>query len=254
MVKNINGIDSGLRTKPLDADALKTSERSAAVKNAEVKEIQEDERVKGGLRSKKDERAKGDVLRGRDEKVRKDVYGSVIASSKDGDTVSAKKDALEALETGMVFKKEEDKKAVRTDESLAGVSQDQLETMYLQGDIDKVKYDREVQRREELKGEDTSPAKTDEKTSDQKVLKQENENEALKSEEEKREEKAEEAAKGDASERIKEAQKENEAFSKEMGGLNAEKEDKKLKAEALEEGIANDRAAIVEDIFTGEKK
>lgn len=228
MANDINGINSNVRIKPADSEALKTASRSAAVKKDETKEIQKDDRIQ------------------------KEVYGSVIASSGDGDTVSAKKQALEALETGMVFKKDDEtQRAVNSQESLSGYSEDQLESMYLRGDINKVKYDREIQRREELKGEEPSKTELSKEAVAKEAEEEEKEAEALKTEEEKREERAEDAAKGDASERIKEAQKENEAFSKEMGVLNARKEDTELKSEALKEGIANDRAALVEDIFTG---
>lgn len=107
------------------------------------------------------------------EEVKSSVYGDVIGASKDGDTVSAKKQAMEALNTGMVFKKtvEEDpvKKAQKVEEKkekketseLEIATDDQLDAMFEQGKISKIKYDEENKRREILRGEEDKKDKKD---------------------------------------------------------------------------------------------
>lgn len=115
---------------------------------------------------------------------------SLIGTSEDGDTAKASKKGLENVSEGIVINKSAEKAGaaaetaakVETDDkkkevdSLTSYSGDQLETLYEQGRITKNELDRELERRERLKGEDDE--KLDEKAAD-KDIKKEDENKAL---------------------------------------------------------------------------
>lgn len=83
----------------------------------------------------------------------KAVYGDVLAVSENGDTVTARKEALQALDDGMVVNKTTEESEEDVD-SLTGYSKDELKTLYQKGTINKFKYDQEIERRERLEGED----------------------------------------------------------------------------------------------------
>lgn len=80
------------------------------------------------------------------------VYGDVVGRSTDGDTTRVKKDAMEALNTGMVFAKEE------RENNLMEFSRDQLTVMVDKGDITENRYDHEITRRDELQEKDDKSA------------------------------------------------------------------------------------------------
>ncbi len=88
----------------------------------------------------------------RAEETEKSVYGDVVGKSSDGDTTRVKKDAMEALETGMVFQKEE------KENSLIEYNRDQLTVMQEKGDITKNEYTHEITRRDEIMEKDEKSA------------------------------------------------------------------------------------------------
>lgn len=75
------------------------------------------------------------------------VYGSVLDVSEDGDTVSARPEALAALDDGIVMRKTE---TVSEQTSFVGISDSQMKTMYLKGEISNADYTKEIERRERL--------------------------------------------------------------------------------------------------------
>lgn len=157
------------------------------------------------------------------EQLDQQVYGDVIGSSKDGDTVNAKKESLEALDTGMVFKKEENI-------SLTGKTEDQLEVLYQQGKISKNDYDREEERRAAIKGEDPNDSKAKE------ILDEENE-----------------AAKEKDSEAINSTEQQNTKNAETLGKLVGLENEGKIVFDAIENADKADRMAIIEDIFNTNK-
>ena len=93
---------------------------------------------------------------GSTDEAEKAMYGDVVGRSSDGDTTRVKQDAIEALETGMVFQKDE------REGNLMEWSRDQLTTMLDRGDITNNEYEREIARRDEImeKDEESAAAKT----------------------------------------------------------------------------------------------
>ena len=100
------------------------------------------------------------------EETEKSVYGDLVGKSSDGDTTRVKKDAMEALETGMVFQKEEkedrlDAMAVKKEDKendLMEYNRDQLTVMLDRGDITKNEYNHEITRRDEIMEKDEKSA------------------------------------------------------------------------------------------------
>lgn len=94
-----------------------------------------------------------------------------IGVSKDGDVAKASKEAMENINEGLVMRKpaevrpEDTNKAENTDKvtgadntkvsSLIGYSKDELERLYLQGKINSNQLDKELERRDEIRGEKT---------------------------------------------------------------------------------------------------
>lgn len=103
-----------------------------------------------------DTKAQADREAVRQDEAQKAMFGDVVGRSSDGDTTRVKQDAMEALETGMVFQKD-DKEG-----NLMEWSRDQLATMLDRGDITNNQYDREIARRDEImeKDEESAAAKT----------------------------------------------------------------------------------------------
>lgn len=99
-----------------------------------------------------------------DAKTASEVYGDVLSVSDDGDVATATKQSMRALSDGIVMPKE---KAEEEIDSLTGFTASQLDTLYSQGKISKYDYDREVERRDDLKeqsGIDTVKADATSKT------------------------------------------------------------------------------------------
>ena len=90
------------------------------------------------------------------EETARSVYGDVLGRSSDGDTTRVKKDAMEALEAGMVFSKDE------KENNLMEFNRDQLKVMVEKSDITENRYNHEITRRDEImeKDEESAFAKT----------------------------------------------------------------------------------------------
>ena len=86
------------------------------------------------------------------EETERSVYGDVVGRSSDGDTTRVKKDAMEALETGMVFSKDE------KENNLMEFNRDQLKIMVERSDITENRYNHEITRRDELMEKDDESA------------------------------------------------------------------------------------------------
>ena len=214
----------------------------------------------------------------RDKEIKEAVYGEVIGVSENGDIATAKEESVKALEDGMVFKKgpdntenapkaaDEDKNAeqlqdIRTDDnknkglediklntreeeitSLTGYTDDQLQTLYTQGKIDKIKYDQEIERRKELMQEDDDKAvqETKEEQKNIDTIKT-----AEQDEDKDKEDKTEDKSK------IKDEIAQNEKAIETLGRVYANEADEQLRAQAVEEALKSGRMDIVEDIFNG---
>ncbi|MBO4266122.1 MAG: hypothetical protein J5910_02930 [Lachnospiraceae bacterium] len=156
-----------------------------------------------------------------DDEASRQVYGDVVGKSSDGDTTRVKQDAMEALETGMVFTKDE------KDGNLMEFNRDQLNIMREKGDITDHQYDHEITRRDEIMEKDEKSAFA--KSNAEMIEKQRKE--------------AEEKAKEAAKERLEEIQN---------GGKNKEEA-----AKTDDEKKAEDKNAvnkIAEDKKAEEKK
>ena len=161
--------------------------------------------------------------------LQKEIYGDLIGVSGNGDTATAKEESVKALEDGMVFKKSEDEKI----DSLTGYTTDQLDELYNEGKIDKIKYDREIKRREELNGkEDDSKVEEDKEDVPGRVTDEKDE---------------------DDSEDTKKTIQSNEEAIQTMGRVFAREEDEQMRAQAVEEALKNGRMEIMDDIFNGSK-
>jgi len=145
------------------------------------------------------------------------AYGEVLDISEDGDTVTARPEAMRALEDGMVMLKEDTAETSTEDEtplgSLNGYSGQQIETLYRQGRISRNDYQSEMDRRDRLK----------EQLSDDS----DNNN-------------------ADRTERIAE----NRTFAQNMGKVNAAKTDGEIEDAAMVTAMENGRSDIALDIFT----
>ncbi|MCR4683917.1 MAG: hypothetical protein K5649_00460 [Lachnospiraceae bacterium] len=180
------------------------------------------------------------------------VYGNVLAKDEDGDTLAAKQQALDALEDGMVFVKEQstaEKVAEESDkpsaaeklaeeeakeekdekeqaQSLTGVSAQQLETMYLQGKISRYQYDQEIGRRDVL-------MEKEEKTVGQ-------------AEEEEDEEKETNPA---SAEQIRKEIENNNGFNERMSKLAAATAEEEIRGDAILKAGENDRVDLMNQVF-----
>ncbi|MCR4787199.1 MAG: hypothetical protein K5888_01305 [Lachnospiraceae bacterium] len=212
----------------------------------------------------------------RREEVREAVYGDVIGVSENGDTATAKEESVKALEDGMVFKKgpdnadaqkaAADEKNVRDErnaakpelqdiklekedekiDSLTGYTKDQLQTLYSQGKIDKIKYDREIERRKELMQEDDQEKVAAREEDEKKTTEKADTVKAVKDEEDKEEEN-----KQDNSDKIRNTIESNEKAIETMGRVVATEQDERLRADAVQDALRNDRMDIMADIFNG---
>ncbi len=184
------------------------------------------------------------------------VYGNVLSKDEDGDTRAAKQQALDALEDGMVFVKEqsaaeklaeeeakeaekpsaaeklaeeeakEEKDEKAQAQSLTGVSAQQLETMYLQGKISRYQYDQEIGRRDVL-------MEKEEKTVGQ-------------AEEEEDEEKETNPA---SAEQIRKEIENNNGFNERMSKLAAATAEEEIRGDAILKAGENDRVDLMNQVF-----
>ena len=190
---------------------------------------QEDRKINTGqtenIKLPETEEKKSAVQSDNDEAARS-VYGDVVGKSTDGDTTRVKQDAMEALETGMVFAKDE------KEGNLMEFNRDQLSIMLEKGDITDNQYKHEITRRDEIMEKDEKSAFA--KSNADMIEKQRKE--------------AEEKAKEAAKERLQEIQN---------GGKNKEEAAKADDEKKAEDKNAEDKNAvnkIAEDKKAEEKK
>lgn len=179
--------------------------------------------------------------KGERDSVKEAVYGNVIGVSANGDVASAKEVSLKALDDGMVFKKEEIT-------SLVGYTENQLQEMYQKGEIDKNKYDQEVERRAKIRKEETEPnpiLKDDKKKEDAKA----EEVAAKKDEEKDSDDKTSPLVKDETEDVSKAKEAKNTDIAKDMAKLVSDQQEQTLKANAVKDAIANDRADLIADVF-----
>ena len=162
-----------------------------------------------------DTKAQSDRDAAKSDEAEKAMYGEVVGRSSDGDTTRVKQDAIEALETGMVFQKDE------KEGNLMEWSRDQLTTMLDRGDITNNQYNREISRRDEImeKDEESAFAK-----SNAEMI-------------EKQKEEAEEKAKEKTKERLDELQGKNDTDQTKVGDEEEEDEDENTNLQRLENGM-----------------
>ena len=172
----------------------------------------------------------------RAEETAKSVYGDVVGKSEDGDTTRVKKDAMEALETGMVIKKEE------KENDLMEFNRDQLTVMRDRGDITKNEYNHEITRRDEIMEKDEKSAFA---KSNAEMI-------------EKQKEDAQKKAQEKAKERLDEIQgndKKSENTEKLENGMNmlaAGEKSLLIEEDAVEEAAKNNRSEIIDQILNPE--
>ena len=125
------------------------------------------EKTGAGIEPKVQEPAKDQPA----EKVKINDGRETIGVSKDGDVAKASKEALNNINEGLVMRKptevraEDTNKAENADKvtgsdnakvsSLIAYSKDELERLYLQGKINSNQLDKELERRDEIRGEKT---------------------------------------------------------------------------------------------------
>lgn len=126
--------------------------------------------------------------------------------------------------------------------SLTGYTDDQLQTLYTQGKIDKIKYDQEIERRKELMQEDDEKAvqQTEEEQKDTDAVKAAEQNRGNEEDEKKEE-----------TSRIQDEIERNEQAAETLGRVYANEADEQLRAQAVQEALASGRMDIVADIFNG---
>ncbi|MCR5590897.1 MAG: hypothetical protein K6F73_05135 [Lachnospiraceae bacterium] len=206
-----------------DKKIIQQQDKDIAAKEAEKKADEREDALKA-------ERA---------EETEKEVYGDVVARSTDGDTTRVKKDALEALESGMVFHKDE------KENMLMEFNRDQLTVMLDKGDITKNEYNHEILRRDEIMEKDEKSAFA---KSNAEMIEQQKE-EAQKKAEEKAKERLEELQNGGS-----ENEEKANALEKGMNMLAAGAKGLEIEEEAVENAAANNRSEIIDQILNPDEE
>ncbi len=209
----------------------------------------------------------------------------VLGRNMDGDTSRASRTGLENLKEGIVIKKDpaqeaaaqkeakdEEEKSSEKVSSMLGFTDTQVEELYYQGKISKNDYQTEIDRRDRIDKE--AGLKEEEKEDDEKnpVIEASKEEEKKVSEEKAAKAKDESTAPADSmgnkddkdkkvsgedddrKKLISDEMERDNAFAKEMGQINQRQQDFSLRADAITEGIANDRAEKVIDILDAAEK
>ena len=227
IMMQIGGIDN------LVLKEVKFPERADQnVEKAALKE--EDLKTQETAKKDKDEEEKAAK---RAEETEKSVYGDLVGKSSDGDTTRVKKDAMEALEAGMVIKKED------KENDLMEYNRDQLTVMRDKGDITKNEYNHEITRRDEIMEKDEKSAFA---KSNAEMI-------------EKQKEEAKEKAQEKAKERLDEMQagneKSEENTAKLENGMNMLAGSEKsllIEEDAVEEAAKNGRSDVIDQILNGD--
>lgn len=173
------------------------------------------------------------------EKTEESVYGNLVGKSADGDTTRVKKGAMEALETGMVFAKDDKEK----ENNLMEFNRDQLTVMVDKGDITENRYNHEITRRDELMEKDEKSAFA--KSNAEMIEKQKEE--ATKKAQEKAKERLDEIQGKGTKEEEKEEKLENG-----MNRLAASEKGLEIEEEAVEDAARNGRSEIIDQILNPE--
>ena len=215
-----------------------------------------------------------------------DIDSVLVGRNADGDTTKASRIGLENLKDGIVIRKDpaqetaslkkEEEKAQEKVGSMMVFTDTQVEELYYQGRISRNDYETELKRRERL--DEEAGVKTEEKEDDKKnpvieASKEEEKKEAKKASEEKatqakqtavapkdsmgNKDEGDKKAAGIDENRKKlisdEIEKDN-AFAKEMGQINQRQQDFSLRADAITDGMANDRTDMVIDVLDAAEK
>lgn len=173
----------------------------------------------------------------RTEKTEESVYGDLVGKSSDGDTTRVKKGAMEALETGMVFAKDE------KENNLMEFNRDQLTVMVDKGDITENRYNHEITRRDELMEKDDKSAFA--KSNAEMIEKQKEE--AEKKAQEKARERLDEMQ-GKGTEKEENSQK----LENGMNRLAASEKGLEIEEEAVENAAKNGRSEVIDQILNPE--
>ncbi len=222
----IGGVDN-LVLKQVTLPSEKENEEKKTVIQEEDAKVR-DEAAAAAQKDREDEK--------RAEDVAKNVYGDVVGKSTDGDTTRVKKDAMEALETGMVLKKED------KEDNLMEFNRDQLLVKEEQGDITKNQYNHEIVRRDELMKKDDKSAFA--KTNAEMIEKQEKE--------------AKEKAQEKAKERLDEMQgkgQEDENDARLENGMNmlaGSEKSLQIEEDAVQTAAQNNRSELIDQILNPE--
>ena len=253
----IGGIDNLVIKQPAAAAAYEQDDKKKIITEEVDKKAVEPEKDSGykPQTDTEDEASRG-------------VYGDVVGKSSDGDTTRVKQDAMEALETGMVFAKDE------KDNNLMEFNRDQLSVMREKGDITDHQYDHEISRRDEImeKDEESAFAKSNaemiekqRKEAEEKAREaakerlEEIRNGGKKEEEVKKEDetKKEEDAKKAAETKKEDEEKENtnpnlERLENGMNRLAGAQGSLRIEEEAVENAAENGRSEVIDQILNPE--
>ena len=194
-----------------------------------------EEDLKASEAAKKDREEEAKEAK-RAEETEKSVYGDIVGKSSDGDTTRVKKDAMEALETGMVNKKED------RENDLMEYNRDQLTVMLDKGDITKNEYNHEITRRDEIMEKDEKSAFA--KSNAEMIEKQKEE--AEKKAQEKAKERLDEIQGGDK------AEENAKRLENGMNALAAGQKSLLIEEDAVEQAAQNGRSDVIDQILNGD--
>lgn len=250
--------------EPVNINQIQNSMQMGAVRRAQTITNPDKTQDNADNAARKAADTAGKAANQAEDAAAKGIYGDVLDISEDGDTVTARPEALQKLEDGMVTlksggedeksvtemeresaekraelmeerrekaeesrearqarreeqeQKAEDKAAENTSNinSLKGYPDNMVDTLYRQGKIDSRTYNSEIERRERL---DEMRGVGEEDTTERNI-------------------------------------ENNNAFNREMTGINAQGEQDERQTEALFTAAENGRIDIAKDIFTDNEK
>jgi len=200
-----------------------------------------------------------------------DSEEKLVGLSADGDTAKASKEALESLDAGIVVNKTDSLKVetspameekapinenVKTDlekkiSNLSSFTANQLDAMFLKGQISRYDYDKELERREKISEESKTLKEEDEKD---KLIEDEKEKKEAAStiDNSSKDTRSDAENNEDRKKYITEEIERNDEFASEMNSLEVEKEDIELKTQNMQAVIDNDREEIMDQIYNGD--
>jgi len=202
----------------------------------------------------------------------------LVSRNADGDTTKASRIGLENLKDGIVIRKDpaletaalkkEEEKAQEKVGSMMGFTDAQVEELYYQGRISRNDYEMELKRRERidsaagLKEEDKknpvveSSKEEAKKVSDEKAAQAKEAAGMPETSTTGKEEEDKKTAGNDENRKklISDEIEKDNAFAKEMGQINQRQQDFSLRADAITDGMANDRTDMVIDVLDAAEK